>query len=390
MGITHHIPAHNLQAYLAGQEGKLFILFDSGNDKQLLATMYSLEAAPVYAPLLPLSQYGPIASNGPLLVQASSALLQHFFSGENLGIVIASPLDLQALTAYCQQLFFQEYEGESVYFRFFDPRVLRSLFDYMDEDTENTLFNAKIDMLLVAEENGAAQCFTRSEADMPQTEPPPFVLRKDILESLETAHTQRKDARLHARLDLDAAYQRLPKAEKIRFLQEAKQQAQFFGFVDHDTHLLFMPEWFMVGQALRQSQKHMLVLQNPEYTISDKLSYLYCFRIFSHNPYPCPINPVALLARHKLYQALEHRIGKDGSRIPIDLMDAKDRIARMRYNELYRKYESDAVTLCDATKKLLNLPRFSMLRHSYDAYSSPSVHIETALVAELEKVICHG
>jgi hypothetical protein len=386
-----YLTALEADAYLAAKADEhLYILFDSATDKRLPVTLYTLESSPSYTPLLPLAQYEHIAFKGPLLVQATRALLQHLFSGENLGVVIVSPLDLRALATYCRQLFFQEYEGQSVFFRFFDPRVLRSLFDCMDGGMEENFFNTKIDALLVAEKDAAAQRFTRPETEGPPKDPPPFMLSQKIVAAMEVTHTQRKDAQLHACLTQNEMYQSLTEPERQRFLREAKQQAQFFGFTDHDALLLFMPEWFLIGHALQQLPEHMRVLQDPRHTAPDKLSYLYCFRIFNFNPYACPINPVALLARHKLYQALDHRVRQDGSRKPVDLMHGEDRIARMRYNELYRKYEPDAGKLCPAVEKLLRLTQFSMLRKKYDVYSTPYAQIETALAVELEKAVRHG
>ncbi|MBF0235755.1 MAG: DUF4123 domain-containing protein [Desulfamplus sp.] len=122
----------------------LFAILDAARDEEILGHIY--QGKEHFAILFEGEQAEELIGVGPYLVAFSkpSDLLESIIEkgwGNSWGIFISSDADFKTLLTHFRQLLIvQLEEGEQVYFRYYDPRVLRVYLPTCDEDQLQQLF----------------------------------------------------------------------------------------------------------------------------------------------------------------------------------------------------------------------------------------------------------
>lgn len=381
---------------LHSTDDNVFLLLDSGRDPELMRTLYTLENSPEFRTLLPMKIYEEAAFKGPLLVRvpkpSDSFLLSYFLDSANLGILLTAKADLDGMTEYCRSLFFQQLDGKALFLRYYDQRVLLPLYLDMEQSNAKSFFGRVINSLLAVEkldENESdycgIACYTPEPSWLEGDEPAAFTLTAGNLKAMQATHYARESAALHDEMMKIPAYAAMPEEKRNEFVKNARRDAVMFGFRDLTAQKLFLPLWFFSGDDVRDSAEAMSVLSNPDNSVSHKISLLTDIKMFTSNPYSCPVNPVRILAMNELYTIMPQWTHPDGNRMRLDPSRPDDQIAVRRYIRLYSKYEEDA----DALVKALNN---AVARHVYTSeqlrsnfYHKNNLALEADLVAYLKR-----
>ena len=121
--------------------GNLYAVVDAGVDADVMTTIVSAEKDPLAQTLFDGEWAAKFAHVGPYLVDVGSSHDQLLDSvleagwGKSWGIFVATNYDFVQTRSDLRKLLIAELpNGESIYFRFFDPRVLGRLFEDLEPD----------------------------------------------------------------------------------------------------------------------------------------------------------------------------------------------------------------------------------------------------------------
>lgn len=376
---------------------KVFLLLDSGQNPDLMRTLYTLESAPEFRTLLPMETYEETAFKGPLLVQignpSASKLLGFFFGRANQGILIMSPKGLDDLTGYCRKLFLQKMDGKSLFLRFYDQRVLLPLYLDMTQSNVKNFFGGYIGGIMAVETSENSRdghpniaCYL-SEPDWNAGNAPlaPFVLTAQNLKAMQATHHNRESLVLHEVMMKVPAYAVLNDERRQEFIKSARREASMYGMGDLNVMKLFAPLWFITSTDIQASTEAVRFLSSPENSVSLKINLLTDTKLFTSNPYPCPVNPVRLMAMNKLYEMMPQWVLEDGNRRVLDPSRTADNIAVRRFLMLYLKYEKDADKLVKTLNGAVARKLFTRQQLQSDFHLKKNLALEAKIVAYLEK-----
>jgi hypothetical protein len=113
------------------QDKQLYIILDAARVEQMPAQLFELEDDPEYFSLFFDTPQAELIDVAPYLikVEMDSRLLAWMIDegwGKSWGIFISATMELEELFEHLRQfLKVKELEGEELFFRFYDPRVLR-------------------------------------------------------------------------------------------------------------------------------------------------------------------------------------------------------------------------------------------------------------------------
>jgi hypothetical protein len=114
------------------QDKQLYIILDAARVEQIPAQLFELEDDPEYISLFFDTPQAELIDVAPYLVKIEdmdSRLLAWMLDegwGKSWGIFISAAMDIEELFEHLRQfLKVKEPEGEELFFRFYDPRVLR-------------------------------------------------------------------------------------------------------------------------------------------------------------------------------------------------------------------------------------------------------------------------
>jgi hypothetical protein len=113
------------------QDKQLYIILDAARVEQMPAQLFELEDDPEYFSLFFDTPQAELIDVAPYLVKVDidSRLLTWMLEegwGKSWGIFISATMELEELFEHLRQfLKVKELEGEELFFRFYDPRVLR-------------------------------------------------------------------------------------------------------------------------------------------------------------------------------------------------------------------------------------------------------------------------
>ncbi len=148
------------------QRGQLFALVDAARSKRALVLLR--ESVDVYDSLYQGLKGETMADYAPYLVQirGGSRLLPRLVEegwGDAWGVYLTSKAPLRELRAHFRRLLFVQNEelGELVYFRFYDPRVLRVFLPVATRRQEDELFGP-VERFLCEDEDRAVTTFARA------------------------------------------------------------------------------------------------------------------------------------------------------------------------------------------------------------------------------------
>jgi hypothetical protein len=367
-----------------------FLLLDSGRDSNLLKNLYAENSDVQLAPLLPVAQFGDASFSGPLLVSMDPqlAFLRYFLTDPNNGIIIFSKFDITTVSEHCSDLLVQSVKNDSIFFRFYDPRVILSFIKLIDINTEISFFSHIINTIIIQVDQDNMISLT-PQGIIPENAQPRFKLTEEIAIALEADHSRRKFVMLSQNFDeLFPSYARLPQESKDQFLKQAQMQATIFGIHDFDVFKTFCPEWFLCKDIFQKSKTSMAIMSDIKYSISQKLSYIYNFRLFNGNRSSFHVDPVNILARDDLYAYFPDRVDPEGNRTPINLFDASDTLARMYYAKAYRTYEEIQDQIYNIAEKLFR-EKFAILNKEYDIYKRNNIIIESQFCLSVKKELGH-
>lgn len=375
-----------------GSQEKIYMLLDSGRDPKLLKNLYAGSGDINIAPLLPIVQFGDSAFSGPLIVAVDfqAGLLDYFFNDPDNGIVIISQENIEIVTEHCRSLMNQEVNDDSVFFRFYDPRIFMPLLEYLDDTAEASFFSHVIKKIIVQLDRDKFVSVSPYQEIQPDPERPGFILSQNALIALKAGHAQRILDMIGQHLEASIpAYEKLTSEAKSQFLKQAQLQAGLFGLYNFDDCKTFFSEWFLCKDVIQNSSEAMAVMHDTSLSTTQKLSYIFNFRIFHGNLSPFPIDPVAILARNDLYAFLKNRLDAQGNRQPVDLLDISDTVARMYYSKAYRTYAEDSASVYDIAARLFSR-EFASLNRPYNFYTKENAVLEGMFCTALKKELSHG
>jgi hypothetical protein len=146
--------------------GQLFALLDAARSDRALSILQT--SADEYASLYEGLQSETLADEAPYLVRldAESRLLPRLLDegwGESWGIYVEAPSSLRELRGHLRRLLYvmNEQDGQPMYFRFYDPRVLRAFLPIATPRQVEEIFGPIERFLVEAEDPGAALRFER-------------------------------------------------------------------------------------------------------------------------------------------------------------------------------------------------------------------------------------
>ena len=145
-------------------------LLDAARVEGLLAILRSLGVEP--RPLYTGPSAGQLAAVAPYLVpcSAGSPFNQWFFQtgwGRGLGVAVVSPASMEELYSHFRQfLLVLDEAGKRLYFRFYDPRVLRIFLPTCDADQLRSFFGPVSAFLVEDEEPRRALRFALAGGDL--------------------------------------------------------------------------------------------------------------------------------------------------------------------------------------------------------------------------------
>lgn len=128
---------HNLLAFIEQHRTPLYGIVDAARDPGVLRMLQTHDE--LYYSLYDGKEGEQLADVAPYLVQLSpsSTLLRHFVAhgwGNAWGVLLYSPLNFKATRRHLRRFLMVDTEGgEQVYFRFYDPRVLREFLPTCDD-----------------------------------------------------------------------------------------------------------------------------------------------------------------------------------------------------------------------------------------------------------------
>ena len=175
-----HIPDQldNLRQASAGQ-GPLYALMDGALAPELQAALIEHQPRLDYTPLFLGDEQGTLAAVSPYLVRFNSLddnlmwWLLDEGQGKSWGIYLCSQAELTALHhhLFCL-LSVRGLEGEKLYFRYYDPRVLRPFWSALTEEEQNQ-FMGPIQTILVENERAPGFGAYHRPKDREQSPYPP-------------------------------------------------------------------------------------------------------------------------------------------------------------------------------------------------------------------------
>lgn len=371
------------------------LILDSGQDPNILRTLYHHEQIVQYYPLMDPKLAGDAAFNGPIIacVPNNSNFIDYFLNTPLAGILIISLASLEDITEHSRTIFYQMMDLDPTLFRFFDTRVLVDLAKISDKNIDSGLFKDTVISFYGVNADGEILKFSSSIINK-ETEPGKsanFKLTHEIADSLASAHRDRVLGMLSAQLASEIEpFRKLSRQHQTSFMDNAERCAREFGIKDFDDLILFSTSWFYVDAIMQNSQEAMNYLKDSDVTKSDKISFLYYHSIISYNASQFNMCPIAMLARCETYLFFQNRIKFDGERIPLDLIHEKDRIPRMYYSSQYEKFTQDSLSIFKAYGHLIKTEHFSHLSKRYNPYTSRFAVLENELSDRIKKELFHG
>lgn len=390
-----YISREDAEDLLQKTPDNIFLLLDSGQDSNLMRTLYMFENAPEFRTLLPLRDYEEVAFKGPLLVwvqnPSNSSLLSYFMDTANLGILLTSKSELDGITEYCRALFLQKHGERALFLRYYDQRVLLPLYLDMEQSNAKNFFGKTISGIIAVEKIDESQdnhpniAYYTPEPLGHDEVLAPFVLTSHNLKAMQTIHHERESQILHELMLGTPAYAAMPAEKQREFIKNARRDGSMFGFISLNTQKHFVPLWFAVGQQAGKSADALAFLSTPVNTVNAKISYLLDLKLYESNPYACPVNPVRLLALHDLYHDMSACVMHDGNRKRLDPLDTNDKLPRGHYVTLYKRYEAIGETLVKAVNSLVKRGKYNADQLQVNFYRKENLALEAALVADIRK-----
>ncbi|MBF0235745.1 MAG: DUF4123 domain-containing protein [Desulfamplus sp.] len=144
----------------------LFAILDAARDEEILGHVYN--GTERFSILFEGDEAVELIGVGPYLVEFSkpSNMLETLIEkgwGKSWGIFITADADFQATASHFRQLLIVELEdGEEVYFRFYDPRVLRIYLPTCNQDELRQIFGP-VKALLMEDDKLGILNFTYNE-----------------------------------------------------------------------------------------------------------------------------------------------------------------------------------------------------------------------------------
>jgi hypothetical protein len=159
------------------REGRLYAVLDAARDERILQLLH--ESVDEHRSLYEGVAGEAMATEAPYLVslRADSGLLGRLVTegwGRSWGVFVTSASSFRSVRRHFRRLLLVEEDGtfERLYFRFYDPRVLREFLPLATVRQKDDLFDA-LDGYLVEGERGEVLAFAAPERDARQPAAPP-------------------------------------------------------------------------------------------------------------------------------------------------------------------------------------------------------------------------
>lgn len=160
-----NLPSSNLVVFLRGQTEPLFALFDAARDSRVLEVLNSSDAEwqSLYAGVrgLELAPFGPFLVALPFTSPLLETLVREGWD-RSWGVYLTSRKSFSEIHKHFRRFLMVELEdGQEAYFRFYDPRVMRTFLPTCTAEESKDFFGPVSSYLVEAEQPGLLLKFAR-------------------------------------------------------------------------------------------------------------------------------------------------------------------------------------------------------------------------------------
>ncbi len=154
------------------QDKQLYIILDAARVEQMPAQLFELEDDPEYFSLFFDTPQAELIDVAPYLVKVDmdSRLLAWMLDegwGKSWGIFISATMELEELFEHLRQfLKVKDPEGEELFFRFYDPRVLRIFLPTCNFQEIMQFFGAVGSYMVESEDGGKLLEFSKGDGEL--------------------------------------------------------------------------------------------------------------------------------------------------------------------------------------------------------------------------------